>query len=88
MYKWDIVSKLTDMVVKINTWTELSAAISFAGHVELVSIDIASSKENYNNWIYKKDLWLTNDKAMLQYEEVYNQLKGIYEGGINIHELL
>ena len=52
----DLLNDIFELCLDINKNTKYGAFYNFLGHVDVHSVRIAKSKEEYNEWIYSEDI--------------------------------
>ena len=69
------------LIYNINETMEYSAFINFSGHVNSLSIQVAESKENYDNLIFNKYIYIENsERTTLELNHIIEILRKIQEG--------
>jgi len=59
--KFEILSQLFEVGMRINLETEMACWIDISGHVNLMKISVAKSKEHFNNKLTTHEFWYSKE---------------------------
>ncbi|MCU4900763.1 hypothetical protein OB975_25255 [Bacillus cereus] len=80
----DMILKIVSLALRVNTETEYCVFVDLSGHVGSVSVDISSSKKDYQEKIFYSDFMHYNELDSSEDDKLRNviyQLEFILEHG-------
>ena len=77
MSKEKLTAEIMYLSALVNANTELCVFVRYSGHVDVLDVDIAESKENFKSRIFEADSRLDSKKGMESLERVRGELISI-----------
>lgn len=56
-----LLAHILQEVLRITETTQYAAFMSYSGHVDKILVYVASSKEDFSNWIWDRDVFMGSD---------------------------
>lgn len=75
MSKEEIILKLMQLALKIESETDKCVFINYSGHVDSIEVRIAESKKNYNNWLYDSRIYFDECNFLEKFNKLCESLK-------------